>query len=142
MATAELIREQDDFRIYKNSKGQLFKMILESENELIIEDMNGKQIGEFEFQELEFGNGYKIMRMYTNEYKNTGLGSAALYYFLDIFNGPLYTSANDGMTRDDGSHLTEDAPSFVMHMQAKGVISGSDERFNYSDNDENGFLDL
>ena len=64
-----------------------------------------------------------------------------LEYFLEIYGGPLYTSSNDGLVRDDGSHLTEDAPSFVMHMQAKGIIAGNDNRFD-DDNSENGFLDL
>jgi len=141
MATAEFVRGEDNYRIYRNSDGLLFKMILETEDELLIQDMKGVQIGEFEFQELDYGNGYKIMRMYTNEYKKTGLGSAALLYFLDIYGGPLYTSAHDGLTLDDGSHLTEDAPSFVMHMQAKKIISGSSDRFE-DDDSEHGFLDL
>ena len=141
MATAEFVRVKDECRIYRNSDGLLFKMILETEDELLIQDMNGVQIGEFEFQELDYGNGYKIIRMYTNEFKNTGLGSAALLYFLEIYGGPLYTSANDGMARDDGSHLTEDAPSFVMHMQAKNIIYGSSNRFD-DDDSEQGFLDL
>lgn len=141
MATAEFVTGEDNYRIYRNSDGLLFKMILETEDELLIQDMNGVQIGEFEFQELDYGNGYKIMRMYTNEYKNTGLGSAALSYFLEIYDGPLYTSPHDGLTRDDGSHLTEDAPSFVMHMQAKGIIYGNSDRFD-DDNSEHGFLDI
>lgn len=141
MATAEFVTGEDNYRIYRNSDGLLFKMILETEDELLIQDMNGVQIGEFEFQELDYGNGYKIMRMYTNEYKNTGLGSAALSYFLEIYGGPLYTSPHDGLTRDDGSHLTEDAPSFVMHMQAKGIIYGNSDRFD-DDDSEHGFLDI
>lgn len=141
MAIAQLVNEGDTFRIYRNSKGKLFKFILEDEFELLIEDINGNSVGEFEFKELDYGNGYKVMRMYTNQYSNTGLGSAALQYFLDIFGGPLYTSPNDGITRDDGSHLTEDAPSFVQHMIAKGLINGYDSRFNNGDNDINGFFD-
>lgn len=140
MATAQLVKEEDTFRIYRNSKGQLFKFILEDESELLIEDMNGNSVGEFEFQELDYGNGYKVMRMYTNQHKKTGLGSAALQYFLDIYGGPLYTSPNDGMTRDDGSHLTEDAPSFVEHMISKGLIDGFDRSFYSEDNDINGFF--
>lgn len=122
MATAQLVKEEDNFRIYKNSKGQLFKFILENETELLIEEVDGNYVGEFEFQELDYSSGYKIMRMYTNQHKNTGLGSAALQYFLDVFGGPLFTSPDDGIPRDDGSHLTEDAPSFVHHMKAKGII--------------------
>ena len=59
MAKAKLVKEESDHRIYRNSKNQLFKMILDNEYELLIEDMNGIQIGEFEFQELDYGNGYK-----------------------------------------------------------------------------------
>jgi len=103
--------------------------------------MNGNQVCEFEFQELKYGNGYKIMRMFTNERINTGIGSAALEYFIDVYFGPLYTSPHDDLVRDDGSHLTEVAPSFVMHMQAKVIIASNDSRFD-DDNSENGFLDL
>jgi hypothetical protein len=78
--------------------------------------------------------------MYTNDHKNTGLGSAALRYFLDVFGGPLYVSANDGMERDDGSHLTEDAPSFVQHMIAIGVIAGYESRLSNNEDDINGFF--
>lgn len=141
MATAEFVTGKDNYRIYRNSDGMLFKMILETEDELLIQDMDGVQIGEFEFQELDHGNVYKIMRMYTNEYKNTGLCSAALLYFLDVYDGPLYTSAHNGLPLNDGSHLTEDDPSFVMHMQARGIIYGSSDRFE-DDNSENGFLDI
>lgn len=140
MALAQLVKEEDTFRIYRNSKGKLFKFILEGEFEILIEDMHGNSVGEFEFQEIDYGNGYKIMRMYTNEYKNTGLGSAALNYFLEVYEGPLYTSPNDGSARDDGSHLTEDAPSFVQHMIAKGVIDGYDSRFFNNEDDINGFF--
>lgn len=129
MATAALVEDSDAFRIYRNSKGQLFRFILEDCSELLIEDMDGKHIGEFEFEDRgNYGSGYKIMRMYTNQYKNTGLGSAALEYFLDIYGGPLFTSPNDGNRRDDGSHLTEDAPSFVSHMQEKGIIAGDNNQ--------------
>lgn len=140
MAIAELVNEGDTFRIYRNCKGKLFKFILEDEFEILIEDMDENSVGEFEFKELDYGNGYKIMRMYTNTYKKTGLGSAALSYFLDIYGGPLYTSPDDGLTRDDGSHLTEDAPSFVRYMIAKGVINGYDSRFFNNEEDINGFF--
>lgn len=140
MAIAQLVKEEDTFRIYRNSKGTLFKFILEDEFEILIKDMDGNSIGEFEFKELDYGNGYKVIRMYTNDYKNTGLGSAALEYFLDMYGGPLYTSPNDGIRRDDGSHLTEDAPTFVQHMIAKGIIDGYDNRFTNSEEDINGFF--
>lgn len=51
MAIAWLVNEEDTFRIYRNSKGKLFKFILEDEFEILIEDMDGNAVGKFEFQD-------------------------------------------------------------------------------------------
>ena len=63
--------------------------------------------------------------MYTNRYKNLGLGSATLKFFKDAtFNSELWASPNDGVIREDGSHLTVDAPGFVRKMIAEGLSNG------------------
>lgn len=141
MAKATLIKEIENGRIYRNSKGQTIKLLMNDEQtEITINNMQGNQIGEFEFKELDFGNGYKLMRMYSNELKETGIGSAILEYFREVVGSPIYVSSIDGITRDDGSHLTEDAPSFVSHMIAVGLIDGYENSHLYNENDINGFF--
>lgn len=50
------------------------------------------------------------------------MGEAALRLFLANTEGIIYARENDGQRRDDGSHLTGDAPIFVEKMQAKKLI--------------------
>lgn len=141
MAKATLFKEIDNGRIYKNSKGQAIMLSLnDDQTEITIKDLKGNQIGEFEFKELDYGNGYKLMRMYSNALKQTGIGRAVLEYFREVVGFPIFVSPNDNVEREDGSHLTEDAPSFVSHMIAVGLIDGyENERFNHND-DINGFF--
>jgi len=59
--------------------------------------------------------------------KNVGLGRAALEFFIDATNSTIFCRSNDGIVRDDGSHLTEDATGFVDKMKEEGLISFYDE---------------
>ena len=141
MAGASLIKEIENGRLYRTAKGQTVKLIMNDEqSEIIINDIQGNQIGEFEFKELDYCGGYKLMRMYSNQVKNTGIGRAILEYFREVVGSPIYVSPNDGIVRDDGSHLTEDALSFVNHMIAEGLIDGFEHEHLYNNNDINGFF--
>ena len=141
MARATLIKEIENGRIYKNSKGQTVQLLMnDDQTEITINNLQGKQIGEFEFKELDYNEGYKLRRMYTNELKQTGIGSAVLEYFREVVGTPIYVSQHDGVERADGSHLTEDAPSFVNHMIAVGLIDGFENTHLHNDNDINGFF--
>ena len=142
MARATLIKEIENCRLYRNAKGQTIKlMINDDQSEIIIKDILDNQIGEFEFKELDYGNGYKLIRMYSNQVKNSGIGRAILEYFREAVGSPIYVSPNDGRVRDDGSHLTEDAPSFVNHMIKEGLIDGFENEQLHYNNDINGFFD-
>lgn len=46
-------------------------------------------------------------------YLRHGLGRATLQFRGEVFRSPLVVADNDGLKRDDGSHLTGDAPGFV-----------------------------
>lgn len=141
MAKATLFKEIESGRIYKNSKGQAIVLTLNDDHtEITIKDLRGKLIGEFEFKELDYGNGYKLMRMYSNELKQTGIGRAVLEYFRDVVGSPIFVSPNDGIEREDGSHLTEDAPSFVSHMIAVGLIDGYENERLDRNEDIDGFF--
>lgn len=66
----------------------------------------------------------------------SGLGRAALEFFIDMTGASIYCRPNDGIVRDDGSHLTEVAPGFVHKMQQEGLIANWSDDFE-DDNWEN-----
>lgn len=139
MAQAKLISDNGKVRIYHGAKGTIIKLEITDEwDEIIFRDKNGKKFGGFEFKELEEG-GHKLMRMYTEPFKEEGIGRAALQFFKDYTNSEIYTSSPTGSVRDDGSHLTEDAPGFVQKMIKEGLIEGYETTSNYDD--INGFFD-
>ena len=128
MATATLIQDNGNQRIYRNSKGSIIFLEINDEWSEITFRVANKKFGEFIFKDLEDGT-YKLMRMYTEPHNNTGLGRAALEMFCDVTGCEIYVSPNDGMTRDDQSHWTQDAPKFLPKMINLGLIQGiSDER--------------
>lgn len=97
-------------------------MIDDEWSEIQIRNSSGRQVGEFEFKFLD--PDYKLMRMYCNDAKSGGIGRAVLQFFKATTGADVYASTPDGQVRDDQSHLTEDAPGFVVKMIAEGWIKG------------------
>jgi hypothetical protein len=86
---------------------------------------NGKIItenAEFIFIDKdEIGDKYLLARMYS-PYKQKGLGTALVQFFIDITGAEVYTRQPGELDHGDGSHLTENAPEFVPELQKKGMI--------------------
>lgn len=140
MARATLIQDKEFTRVYKSASGELITLILDEEyTEILFYDKLGKQIGEFEFEELSNGD-FKLTRMYTNSAKKGGIGRAALEFFKEASHSNIYTSPTDGIPRDDGSHLTGDALIFVNKMINEGLIKGFDNSIGNEFDD--GFLSI
>ena len=138
MATASLLSARGNQRTYRTTNNTVVVLEINDEwTEIVFKTPKGDHIGEFEFKELESGN-YKLMRMYTNKSKQGGIGRAALQFFKEVTGGLIYTSPHDGVVRDDGSHLTEDAPGFVAKMIEEGLIE-DDAGDDFS---ESAFLDM
>ncbi len=57
-----------------------------------------------------------------SSYKRKGIGRESLKFFKEITGTQIVASENDGIRKDDGSHLTGDAPVFVSKMQEEGII--------------------
>lgn len=126
MARAILISENELERDYQIPNGQIITLKLDDDyTQITYWGQNGEQLGsdqDFIFQESEFNhNHYLLARMYV-PIKGAGLGRASLEMFTELTGSIVYTRQNDGMKRDDGSHLTEDAPGFVTIMQKEGLI--------------------
>lgn len=128
MAKAILIHDNDSSREYQIADGRIITLKIDDDStEVTYHDSLGNQLGEdgefvFVDEDLDSNcNSYLLARMYV-PIKRSGLGRASLEYFRDLTGASIYTRANDGLTRDDGSHLTEDAPGFVSKMQTEGLI--------------------
>jgi len=65
---------------------------------------------------------YLFARMYC-PIQEQGLGTEAVKMFIDVTGCTLYTRPNDGIEREDGSHLTGDAIFFLTSLRQKGIIS-------------------
>lgn len=136
MSKAQLINERENERDYKINNGEIITLKLSHDLTEISFIVNGKELSDgFAFVDLD-GNGYKVIRMYIPEYEHCGLGRAALEFFKEITEEKLYASFPDGFKRNDGSHLTGDAPGFVSKMIDEGIIDGYDEAGWYKDSIE------
>lgn len=110
------------------SSGQIIKMILDDEdfNSIIFLDKNYKEIGKFQFKTLtDDSPDYKLMYMNLDiEYTRQGLGKNALLFFKNETGAKIFTSKDDGLTRQDSSHLTGNAPMFVSKMKKNELFQG------------------
>lgn len=125
MAKALLIADNGEERDYQIPGGQKVTLVYDDLDKSISFRIDGVKFSdEFRFideSEDDDGERYLLARMYS-PIKNSGLGRAAIEYFIDMTGATIYTRSHDGIVRDDGSHLTGDAPSFVMKMQEEDLI--------------------
>jgi len=110
-------------------------MHLAEEWDRISFSQNGKELdGEFLFDDVyENQQSFLLKRLYSpNSFKRLGLGKEVLKFFKsETGNAIIWTRENDGETRDDGSHLTENGPTFVRKMQKLGLIAELDNGEDY-----------
>lgn len=129
MPKATLKNDRGSERDYEISGGRIITLVYDDDDDkhTITFRENGIRLGgsgEFEFvfkDEDGYGDKFLLQRMYSPIPKS-GLGEAALEYFKDTTGKVIYTRPNDGMRRDDESHLTGDALKFVPRMQKLGYI--------------------
>ncbi len=122
----QLIKDQDNVRTYKLKNDEVIIIEVDDSGDRIeVTGDNGIEIGSFDMQELDNGNHY-ITWMFLNKtsakYLRQGIGREALKFFKDYFGTKIYAADNDGFQKNDGSHLTGDAPGFVSQMKKEGII--------------------
>ena len=109
--------------------------------EISVTDAAGDEVGSIELEliDCEHDEYYKITWMYLDKqgesYLRQGIGRKALLFHIECFAMPLEASDNDGTVKNDGSHLTGDAPSFVSRMRAEGIIRHSSYEFRQEEDD-------
>lgn len=137
MARAILITDNGNERDYQITGGRIITLKLEDDFSQITFWENGEQLGndmDFVFYDSEtLNNSYLLARMYV-PIKEVGLGRAALEFFKEYTDADVFAREDDGQVREDGSHLTEDAPGFVAKMIDEGILF--DNRDDFSGNDD------
>ncbi len=125
MARAKLIANNDNRRTYQIIGNRKITIDINDDSEITYWE-NGARISdddEFVFIQDEFQpSKYLLARMYA-PIKNVGLGRATIEFFKDYYEAIIYARQNDGIDREDGSHLTEDAPGFVAKMIDEGLLN-------------------
>jgi len=101
--------------------------------EICVRNSRGEQIGRIELDSREDPRGreeffltWAYLDMKGEQYKRQGIGREALKFHREMFGSPIHAQSDDGLTRDDGSHLIQDAPGFVAAMRNEGLIELDD----------------
>lgn len=122
---------QDDHmkRTYRLDDDREINIVVdESLQEIYIEIPERKKIGEIILHRIDTGQNeeFKITHMFMDmldaSYKRKGIGHEALKFFKEITGGTITAEENDGIRKEDGSHLTGDAVEFVAKMREEGII--------------------
>lgn len=126
-------RKHDYTRIFKMPNGDTVTIALNPYCHTIsFEDSSGNALdGEIHLKEETdeiYPDGmksqYRLTHLYVpKKYIGQGLGEESIKFFTDYGFEPIIASEDDGIKRDDGSHLTGNARSFVESMQLKGLIT-------------------
>ena len=110
----------------------------ESDYTATVQTPTGAKIGAFEFSQVSTGHrqtkygpddNYELLL--TNaflddeggSYLRQGIGRRILEMVSEESDMEIFAHRHDGIQRDDGSHLTGDAPAFVERMVKDGLIA-------------------
>lgn len=96
-------------------------------------DSKKQPIGQFIFSERDAGaKPYEYMTylMITNmdirpSYQGKGLGRKILEHVIECTDYPIYAGEDNGLTEEDGSHLTGGGVGFIAKMRKEGLVAPS-----------------
>lgn len=94
----------------------------------IATDLSGNEIGRFKFNyhESDHNDCLKLVWAYLNKqgdaYLRSGIGRECIKRMTEYTDYSICVSKDDGQPKDDGSHLTQDAPAFVRQLKADGLL--------------------
>ena len=94
-----------------------------------VSDDTGEEIGRMQFRAIEYPKGYEtievlhLWHMDFGSYKGQGIGRRCLELVLEHSGSEITASDDDGVRKDDGSHLIGDGLVFVARMRQDGLIS-------------------
>ena len=119
---------------YRCKDGREVRIYIDDDADFLttVRDGDGREIGRFEFNWIDDLNGdyLKLCWAYLDRldpsYLRQGIGRECLKRVKEFSDLAIVAEDHDGVQRDDGSHLTNDAPSFVEQMRREHLIAGSD----------------
>ena len=119
---------------YRCKDGRVVRIYVDDEMEFLttVRDSDGREIGRFEFRWIDnlYCDYLKLcwahLDLVDSSYRFQGIGRECLRQVKEFSGFAIVAEDHDGIQRDDGSHLTGDAPGFVERMRAEHLIAGSD----------------
>jgi len=126
MARAERLEDNgnENERVFRLLNNRIITIRINDDKEIsyLENDIEIGNYDDFVFAEDEFNHSsYLLARMYVPITKQ-GLGRETIKFFSEYFDVSIWARGHDGIRRDDGSHLTEDAPGFVDKMIEEGLL--------------------
>ncbi|MBI2794155.1 MAG: hypothetical protein HYX66_05835 [Ignavibacteria bacterium] len=97
------------------------------------ENFNAKTDMIVEHDHPSLGHYYRTNMEIEPNHKMQGIGTEILKRHKQQYGLSIRAAENDGQRRDDGSHLTGDAPGFVSRMKERGLIECEPNDFNPDD---------
>jgi hypothetical protein len=109
------------------SNGLAYTICVDDEGEEIRVMASGITIGRILLRLIEHdyphqGNTYLITHLGLQKCKRLGIGRRCLQLHRRIFDSPITAGSNNGITSEDGSHLTGDGPGFIAKMRAEKIV--------------------
>jgi hypothetical protein len=95
-----------------------------------------------EFYEVEIPHGnvlklaWAFLDKLDGQYLHQGIGRQILKLVWERYRMPIIAEDDDGIQKDDGSHLTGDAPAFIARMREEGLIERSEQNDDDDPQDE------
>lgn len=107
------------------------KVFIEIDGDELIANVTtdrGEWIGSLNFKEIEEDRGsyLKLVWAYLDaldsSYTRQGIGRECVRLMKESSGLSIFSSDNDSLRQDDGSHLTGDAPGFIAKLNEEGLI--------------------
>lgn len=103
-----------------------YQIDISESGEVITVSLRGEPKGSISLTYCEgVGHGddhYYITNLSLDKCKKEGIGTACLKYHKKIFGRPILAASDDGIKKDDGSHLTGDGPAFIATMRDRKIV--------------------
>ena len=132
-----VLRGNEVEEAYRCKDGREVRIYIDDKSDFLttVKDGVGREIGRFEFQWIDDLNGdylklcWAYLDLVDASYRRQGIGRECLKRVKEFSGFDIVAEDHDGVQREDGSHLTNDAPGFVAQMRREHLIarSGGDE---------------
>lgn len=125
---------------FTDKRGRSIQINFDEDNLTCVATHNSVLLGTFRFDEADPDADSSLLLLThchieeVDGYKRCGIGEQMIRLPVE-YGYSVFARNNDGIQRDDGSHLTEDAPAFIDAMIKKGLVNfvGGVDYDNYDD---------